>query len=103
MIPLTSKVFGVLASCRSIGAVPRVSPSTSGFAFVRRGEWSEALRFLEEMKVAGVEPDLFTFNAAISAVGASGQCDLALGLLEEMKTAGFKPDTVRESRSKWMP
>lgn len=54
------------------------------------------LRQLEDMRREGVEPDLIAFNAAITAVGSSGQSEAAIALMEDMKRAGLNPNTVNE-------
>jgi pentatricopeptide repeat protein len=47
---------------------------------------------LEEMRAKGVEPDVITYNASISACGKGGQWEKALQLLEEMRAKGVEPD-----------
>ena len=44
------------------------------------------------MRAGGVEPNLATFNAALSVCAKAGQAQAALSLLGEMRSAGVKPD-----------
>jgi pentatricopeptide repeat protein len=52
---------------------------------------------LEEMQAKGVEPDVITYNAAISACEKGGQWEKALQLLEEMQAKGVEPDVITYS------
>ncbi|KAK9831438.1 hypothetical protein WJX81_004619 [Elliptochloris bilobata] len=66
-------------------------------AFTRRGGSSnaaQALALFDRMLRAGVAPDLFSFNAAISAAGKAGAWERALALLGQMRERGVQPDVV---------
>lgn len=57
--------------------------------------WEDALAILREMPAAGLEPNVFHFNAAVSACAAFGRWREAVGLLGEMeRLAGVSPDVV---------
>ena len=45
-----------------------------------------------DLRGAGVAPDVYSFNAAISACEKGGQWERALSLLDEMRSAGVEPD-----------
>ena len=63
-------------------------------AYGRSRDWRSALSLLEEMRAAGVAPNVISFNAAISACGKGGRWERALSLLEEMRAAGVAPDVI---------
>ena len=46
------------------------------------------------MRAAGVQPNVISFNAAISACEKGGQCERALALLGDMRAAGVQPDVI---------
>lgn len=52
------------------------------------GRWQEALSMMEQMEKDGLEPDLWTFTAAITACGKAGEVFRALDLLKEMDKRG---------------
>ena len=51
----------------------------------KSADWSAALQVLDDMKAAGVRPNVVCYNAAISACEKARQCDRALELLEELE------------------
>ena len=51
----------------------------------RSGLWKRALELLSEMQSLGIEPQLATVNAAISACQKAGQPEQAVVLLERMQ------------------
>ena len=54
-----------------------------------RGEWKSAVELLRSSKSKyGVEPNVYTYNAAISACEKGRQWERALELLEEMASGG---------------
>ena len=62
-------------------------------AFGRARDWRRALALLDEMRAAGVAPNVISFNAAIQACAAADQPAAALSLFDE----GFEscgPDLV---------
>lgn len=50
--------------------------------------WRKALDLLNEIKEGGLEPDGFTFSAAISCCGSGGRWEEALNLINTMKQGG---------------
>ena len=46
------------------------------------------------MASEGIERDVITYNAAISACRKSGRCEEALGLLREMASQGIERDVI---------
>ena len=46
------------------------------------------------METLGVEPDVITYSAAISACEKGRQSEMALELLERMKRAGIPPTVI---------
>ncbi|CAM9939827.1 unnamed protein product [Scytosiphon promiscuus] len=75
------------------GAFAASSPSGP-----RREPWEEALALLGEMlPSAGVTPNVFHFNAAVSACAACGRWEEAVSLLGEMERADVPPDLVTYS------
>jgi pentatricopeptide repeat protein len=46
------------------------------------------------MRAVGVEPNVISFSAAISACEKGGQWERALGLLGEMRAVGVEPDVI---------
>ena len=63
-------------------------------AYGRTRNWQSAVGLLEEMRRCGVEPNRFSFSAAITACAKSGQWERALALLEEMQQRGIEPDAI---------
>ena len=53
-----------------------------------------AVGLVEEMRAAGVAPNVITYNAAFSACEKGGQWECAVGLMEEMRAAGVAPDVI---------
>ena len=52
------------------------------------------MSLLDEMRGAGVEPNVISFNATISACEKGGQWERAVSLLDEMRGAGVEPDVI---------
>ena len=50
--------------------------------------WTRAMFLLEQMKEDGLEPDGFSFSAAISCCGSEGRWEEALRLIKVMKQGG---------------
>ena len=49
------------------------------------------------MRQKSLEPNVITYNAAISACEKAKQAEKALELLEEMRQGGLKPDVITYS------
>ena len=66
---------------------------------VREGRRSgeRALELLEGMRERGIEPDVISYSAAISACEKGGQWERALELLEGMRERGIEPDVISYS------
>ena len=52
------------------------------------------LELLEELRHNGLEGDVITYSAAISACGKVKQSQKALELLEEMRQNGMEPNVI---------
>ena len=63
-------------------------------AYGRTRDWRSAVSLLDEMRRVGVEPNLFSYSAAISACAKDAQWERALSLLEEMPQRGIEPDVI---------
>jgi pentatricopeptide repeat domain-containing protein 1 len=59
--------------------------------------WEKALDLLDQMRADGIEPDGFSFSAAISCCGAGGRWEEALTLIKTMKKGGPKTRPNRVS------
>ena len=59
--------------------------------------WHEALELLAEMQAQGLEPNVITYNAAISACEKGSQWQQALELLAEMQAQGLEPNVISYS------
>jgi pentatricopeptide repeat protein len=55
-------------------------------------QWEGALAAFEEMKAAGVQPDVRAYNILMDAYGNGLQWERALAAYDEMKAAGMQPD-----------
>ena len=60
----------------------------------RRRDYRGALALLDEMRAAGVAPNVYHYNAVISACEKGGQWQRALALLDEMRAVGVAPDVI---------
>ena len=58
------------------------------------GKWERALALLDEMPQRSLEPNVISFNAAISACEKGSQWERALSLLEDMQSRGLNPDVI---------
>jgi pentatricopeptide repeat protein len=56
-----------------------------------------AVEAFEDMKTAGVHPDVNVYSGLITAYGNAGRCERAGEVLEAMKAAGVQPDAVTYS------
>jgi pentatricopeptide repeat protein len=63
-------------------------------AYGRSRDWKRAIGLLDEMKSAGVDPDVFSYSAAIAACEKAGRWEEALALLDAMRAAGVPPNEV---------
>jgi pentatricopeptide repeat protein len=52
--------------------------------------WKRASSLLKHMKEDGIEPDGFSYSAAISCCGAEGRWEEALELMEQMRQGGAR-------------
>ena len=68
--------------------------STAMSKLRRFGKPHEALAFFDRTIAHGVEQDVFTFNAAISASGTLRNWRKALGLFDDLKQRGLEPDII---------
>jgi pentatricopeptide repeat domain-containing protein 1 len=55
------------------------------------------LGLLDAMQQAGLQPNLISYSAAISACAKGGSWARALSLLAEMRTAGHEPNVISYS------
>lgn len=63
--------------------------TTSGKEFSQQQQlWPKVLFLLDQMRSHGIEPDGFSFSAAISCCGAEGRWEEALHLIELMQQGG---------------
>jgi len=60
------------------------------FDFDEQQLWTKALDLLERMKNEGLEPDGFSYSAAISCCGSGGRWKEALAIIKEMQSGGPK-------------
>ena len=58
--------------------------------------WTRALQLIDQMKNDGIEPDGFTFSAAITCCGSEGRWKEALELMKLMKKGGprMRPNKI---------
>ena len=63
----------------------------------RQNRWQHAVLLLAEMQAQGLEPDVTTYSAAISACGKGSKWHEALKLLAEMQAQGLEPDVITYS------
>ena len=55
-----------------------------------------ARALLDEMPARGVQPDVYSYSAAISACEKGGQWERAPEFLDEMQTRGVQPSVIAE-------
>ena len=59
----------------------------------KAGAWERALALLDQMRAAGVQPDVVTYSSLIAACQAcGGRWQAALALLDQMQAEGAHPD-----------
>jgi pentatricopeptide repeat protein len=84
-------------------AAKQLSKSPSGLVLVKDDHndkqlelWKIAMSLLERIKEDGIEPDGFSFSAAISCCGSQGRWKEALELLEIMRAGGprMRPNKI---------
>ena len=63
-------------------------------AFARARDAQSALGLLDEMQLRGIAPNVFAFNAALSACAKTGEWERALGLLDEMRANRVAPELL---------
>lgn len=56
--------------------------------------WERALELLDEMKRSGLNPDVYSYSAAISACEKDKQWEKALEIFEKMQIQNVNPDVV---------
>ena len=56
--------------------------------------WMQAHGLLDEMRSAGVTPDVYSYSSAISACEKGGELTRALDLLREMRARGVSPNVI---------
>ncbi|CAM9860481.1 unnamed protein product, partial [Ectocarpus sp. 12 AP-2014] len=71
-----------------LGAEP---PGGKGLGGVRR--WERVMPLIDEMQKAGYQPDLLSFNLALSACARRGDANRTLRLLGDMRRADLLPTT----------
>jgi pentatricopeptide repeat protein len=71
--------------------------STMGSSGIDDQLWEKALNLLDQMRADGIQPDGFSFSAAISCCGAGGRWEEALTLINTMKKGGPKTRPNRVS------
>lgn len=76
---------------KKAGMADVVSFNTLIKAHLQSRNFARSRCLMEEMRKQGLQPDIFTFNELINAVGSSKQ---TWALVAEMKTAGVKPNQV---------
>ena len=52
------------------------------------------MEILKQMRHENIEPDIISYNSAITACAKSKQTNLALSLLSEMEQYGIKPESI---------
>ena len=82
--------------CTEVDSTVEEDPlSCFGLARCKQGgEWERALSLLRETRQRGLQPDIISYSAAISACEKGGQWERALELLDEMKTWGLRPNVI---------
>ena len=96
----SKEVFALLETIQQEGTmldVKLISMAVSALGRMR-GEWRQALELLQMSKSKYiVNPDVITYNAAISACEKGRQWKRALELLEEMANRGLEPNVITYS------
>ena len=59
-----------------------------------QGRWLDALAIYEEMKQRGLEPNVITCSALISACAKARKLDKAFEVFAEMKQRGLQPEVI---------
>jgi len=57
-------------------------------------QWQQALELLAEMQAQGLEPDVITYSAAISACEKAEQWERALVLLTTIPQSNLEPSAI---------
>ena len=95
------QVFALLETIQQEGTtldVKIISMAVSALGRMRGESGEQAVELLRSSKSKyGVDPDVITYNAAISACEKGWQWERALELLEEMKSSGIEPDVISYS------
>ena len=60
----------------------------------RQGQWQKALSILGEMQQRGLEPNVITYNALISACEKGHNAEKAMELFVEMHQRGLEPNVI---------
>ena len=68
-------------------------------AHAKVGLGKRALGMLDEMREAGVAPDVYSYSRAISICEKSGEWQRALSLLDEMRGEGVAPNVINYNAS----
>ena len=87
---------------REVLAANGITPDTksyngllTAYANAQPAQWQGALETLEAMGLDGEKPDLYSCNAALSALGKAGEWERAIAFLEAMPTTyGVAADAV---------
>jgi len=69
---------------------PGFSPNNEAVNVDNDQLWIRALELVEQIKSDGMEPDGFSYSAAISCCGAGGRWEEALDLIKTMQKGGPK-------------
>lgn len=61
--------------------------------YADHGRYSNCLEVASQMKLAGIQPDLNTYNSLLSSAAQGGSWLDAWAILDDMLLAGVKPTT----------
>jgi len=89
-----SKVDWLWAWARRQNQQPQILFNTYVALLGKARRWERARETLEEMKVAGPQPDVVTYTSLVAAYGKDRQSGRAREMLEEMKAAGVEPNAI---------